>query len=465
MSAAVFGSNYLASKAEFSVTQSPSFLNTTPRALFRSWQFVVVITAVSSAFVTVGCEKAASSKAKSEAGEVKTVAVVRGESFAVQPSVWPTTVRCQGSLFAEEVAVVGAKVPGRVTEVFVDLGDVVTADQPLVQIDQQEFRLLVSQAQAQWTQSRSAVGMKAEDNVNDLNPDNAPPVREARAVWDEAKQAITRLRALSQGDAISDSDLEIAEAAERVAAARYTSAQNSVREKIALIGVQTAALELAQQRLVETTIKAPFAGIVQSRSLAPGTYVQAGQSLITIAKVSTLRFRGSVPERYAQRLQIGQKLKIVSDLGKQTREVTVSRISPTIDPMNRSLVFEADIDNADGKLRSGLFAEAMLDIDPNAQAIVIPTESLVRFAGVDKVWTVVDGMLKEQVVSVGRIDGDRVEITQGLVAGTQLLKRARDGKVAKFESGSPESTKSDAEATTTSEKVSNSAAKVGTLSK
>lgn len=451
-----------------SVTPSHSFFNTAPKS--KWWSDLLIHTALIhtvlfhtvrpalallgiATFFACGCEKPEAPKGKSDAGEVKSVAVVRGESIVVEPSIWPTTVRCQGSLFAEEIAVVGAKVPGRVTEVFVDLGDAVAAEQPLVQIDQQEFRLMVAQAQAQWTQSRSAVGMKPEDSVADLNPDNAPPVREARAVWDEAKQAITRLRALSQGDAISDSDLEIAEAAERVAAARYTSAQNSVREKIALIGVQTALLELAQQRLVDTTIKAPFSGIVQSRSLAPGTYVQAGQSLITIAKVSTLRFRGSVPERYAQRLQIGQKLKIVSDLGKQTREVTVSRISPTIDPMNRSLVFEADIDNADGKLRSGLFAEGMLDIDPTAKAIVIPTESLVRFAGVDKVWTIVDGKLKEQVVSVGRIDGDRVEITQGLIEGTQLLKRARDGKVAKFEQGAPEPAKTESSTSPSSEKV------------
>ncbi len=98
-------------------------------------------------------------------------------------------------------------------------------------IDAQEYRLQADQADAQLSQARAAVGLKPGDPLESLNPDNAPPVREAKAVLDEATKALARLRTLKGGDAVSESDLEVAESAERVAAARLASAQNSVREK------------------------------------------------------------------------------------------------------------------------------------------------------------------------------------------------------------------------------------------
>ncbi len=182
----------------------------------------------------------------------------------------------------------------------VDLGDHVAAGAPLVQLDSSEYELMVSQSEAQLTQARSAVGLKPNDPLEALNPDNAPPVREARAIWNEAKQSITRIRELSQRDAISDTELEVAEAAERVAEAKLASAQNSVREKIAMISVAQAQLGLAKERLRETTILAPFDGLVQGRQVAEGSFVQTGQALFTIVRVDKLRFRASVPERFAQ---------------------------------------------------------------------------------------------------------------------------------------------------------------------
>ena len=362
--------------------------------------------------------------------------IVQGTAFAVEPLQWPKLVKCQGTLIADVVTTIGAKVAGRISEVPVDLGDVACQEDVLVRLDPREFRLLLEQADAQLLQARSAVGLKPGDPIEGLNPDNAPPVRETRAVWDEAKKAVDRIRQLSNRDAVSIADLDLAESAERVASARYSSAQNGVREKIALIAVQSALRDLALQRLEETIVRAPFKGAIESRLVAAGTYVQAGQSLMSISKTTVLRFRGSVPERFAQQLKMGQQLELAFDLSEQVRTVPISRISPSLDQVNRSLVFEANIDNPDGLLRSGLFAEGVIQIDSEAKAIVIPTSALVRFAGVDKVWKIVDGKLKEQVVGLGRQKAEWIEIRTGLSSGDQLLLEGKDGKIARFESKS-----------------------------
>jgi RND family efflux transporter MFP subunit len=379
-----------------------------------------------------GCTKSETIKAVEPPKEV----FVRGKSLVVSQVVWPKLTKCQGTLIANEVTTVGSKVSGQIASVVADLGDIVSKEAILVQLDTKDFKLQADQSDAQLLQARSAVGLRNEDPIESLNPDNAPPVREARAVWDETKQAVDRTRQLSARDAVSATDLELAETAERVASARYSSAQNGVREKIAMISVQKALRDLAHQRLSEATIRAPFGGVIESRFVSTGTYIQAGQPLMTIADTSTLRFRGSVPERFSQQIRIGQRIDLEFDLSDQVRNVTISRISPSLDPANRSLVFEANIDNADGELRSGLFGEGIITLDPEAKGIAIPTSAMVRFAGVDKVWKIIDGKVKEQAVTFGRQADDLIEIRSGIAVGDRILLNGKDGKQGTFESES-----------------------------
>ena len=390
--------------------------------------------------LSVGCKPDAKSPTAGKDAKPEPP-TIRGIPLVVKPQSTPVYVRTQGSLLADEISTIGAKVPGRIVEVLVDLGDAVTKDQPLVKIDQQEYQLLVLQAEAQLTQARSAVGLKTGDPLSALNPDNAPPVREAKAVYNESQQNVGRIRRLAKQNAISETDLEAAEAAERVAEAKLASAQNSVREKIALISVQTALLDLAKQRLVETVTYAPFDGIIQNRTATPGAFVSTGQPLFSIVRNKVLRFRASVPERYAQKLAIGQKVILKLDRGKE-REAKVSRISPSIEQQSRSLAFEADVDNEDQALRTGVFAEAEVIIDPEALGLAVPLKSVVRFAGVDKVFKVVDGMVKDQIVQLGRQIGDKVEILKGLVEGETILQDAAKARAGKFDPN-PEPPKAD----------------------
>ncbi len=391
----------------------------------------------------IGCENHATPQ-PSEKGAKAEPPLVPGTPLVIKPQTLPIIVRTQGSLIADEVSTIGAKVPGRITEVLVDLGDSVKKDQPLVKIDPLEYQLQVSQSEAQLSQARAAVGLKPEDPLSALRPDNAPPVREARAIFDEAKQNVVRLRQLSQRNAISDTDLEAAESAERVAEAKLASAQNSVREKIALISVQTALLDLARQRLVDTVTHAPFDGIIQNRTATEGAFVTTGQPLFSLVRNKVLRFRASIPERYAQKLTIGQTVILKLD-NKVERKVAVTRISPTIDLQSRSLTFEADVDNEDQQLRTGLFAEAEVILDPSAEGLVIPMKSVVRFAGVDKVFKIVDGMVKEQAVQLGRQVADRVEIVKGLAEGDTILQEAAKARAGKFDpaASKPQSDKAD----------------------
>jgi membrane fusion protein, multidrug efflux system len=379
---------------------------------------------------------------------------ISAEVLVVQSSLFPAKVRAQGSLVADEVTVVGAKVAGRVADVHVDVGDVVAKGAPLVSLDRSEFQLEVSLAQAQLVQARAALGLNADDPLEQLVPEKSPPVREARAVWDESKTRIERLQRLRLKNAATQEDVDQAVAAERVAEARHASAMNGVLEKIAQIRVRSAELALAQQRLDDTAVVAPFDGQVQERHVAHGSFVPVGQSIVTLVRTSTLRFRGTMPERSAQRLALGQEvsLTIESVSGPITGKIT--RISPVVLERNRSLMFEVELPNADGRLRTGLFAEAAVVVDPAARAILVPPSSVVEFAGTEKVWKVVEGVAREQVVETSHRSAEGIEITSGLAEGDVILRDASRGRVARIqpttstaESSSPPSSEQPAAAT------------------
>ena len=358
--------------------------------------------------------------------------VIAPEVLEVQETAWPRTVRSQGNLVADEVVVIAARIAGRVEQVSVDLGDRVAADAPVAVLDQEEFKLQVALAEAQLTQSRSALGMKAADLVDQLDPLMSPPVREAQAVLDDLHTRTERLRPLRERNAVTQEVLDTAVAAEEVAEARYTSAYNGVLEKIAQIRVRSAELALAKQRLVDAAIMAPFEGLVQQRHVAKGSYVQIGDPIATLVRTSTLRFQGTLPERQAMRIALGQEVRLFIESVPEPRIAKITRISPVITEQSRSLMFEAAVDNADGSLQTGLFAEAEVVVDPTSQAIAIPPAAITEFAGAEKVWKVVDGVAQEQIVETARRGDTAVEIISGLAPGDTILTSAAEGKIARI---------------------------------
>lgn len=405
-----------------------------PIVLSGRW-WLVVMTWMVGIGSLVGCNGKPEVALQSDKG-VET-AELTAETLTVQPKSWPTVVRCQGTLYADEDSAIGARVSGRVARVHVDLGDHVKAGDPLVSLETDEFELLVSQVEAQLNQARSAVGLTGSEATDSLDPESSPPVRQERAVWNEAKASLERASSLKKQGAISQGEFDIVASAERVAEARYAAALNSVREKLAMIAVKRVELSLAQQRLADAVIRAPFDGQVLNRRIAPGGYVSAGDAVAKLVRTNPIWFHGTLPERYASRLETGLKIEIRIASSAEPLVAEVSRISPSLDMASRSLSFEVRIDNPDQQIRAGLFASAEVVLDPDAKSLVIPESAVHAFAGAEKVWKLVDGIAQQFDISSGVRRGGCVEIVEGLVEGDQVLTDASMGRVARVTSPQP----------------------------
>lgn len=394
--------------------------------IFRTTFLAIATLAVGG---LAGCHKSPGPASAPEAA--KPPEPIEAEVVTVALETWPSIVRCQGSLVADDQTILGSRVAGLVRETLVDVGDHVKPGQTLVALDDSEFKLQLAAAEAALLQARALIGLKPGDPVSKLDPQNAPPVREARATWDDTKGRSERWQRLRSQNAVTEEELQALIAAEKVAEARLASAINGVNSNIAQVAVRSAEVDQAKQRLRDANILAPFAGAVQQRMIAAGTFVQIGTPLLTLVRLDVLRFRGSVPERLATQLKIGQNVRLSIESIAEPVDAKITRINPALDMASRSLTFEALLDNKEGELRPGLFAEAQLTIDPAAQAVVVAGSSLVEFAGAQKVWRVVDGSAKEQMVRPGRRSEGLVEIVEGLTAGDQILINGSLGRVAK----------------------------------
>lgn len=354
----------------------------------------------------------------------------------VEPRAWRATVLAQGGLVVDESTVIGARVAGRISEVAVEVGQRVAAGDVLVRLDDTELRLRVVQAQAQLGRARAALGLDpvaetvaGTGSVSDadaVDVADAPEVVRERARLDEARAQLARLEPLANRNAVSRSDLDAGVAAVAVAEATLAAAVQQIEEKVALVKVHRAQLALAREAWEQAVIRAPFEGLVQSRhGSASGASVQIGDPLVTLVRTDPLRFRGTVPERQALKLREGQAVTVRLDGVAEPIRAHVSRISPVLDELSRTLVFEADIPNPAGLLRSGLFAQADVVVDAEAETLVVPASSVLEFAGTEKVLLLGPGGESRAVpVRTGRRAEGLVEIVSGLSAGDLVVQHA-----------------------------------------
>ena len=142
----------------------------------------------------------------------------------------------------------------------------------------------------------------AQGQERDDGPSSVPTANHLKK--QEAKEELITKKALSA------SELLQFQTTQAVAEARYNSALNSVRDKIAQIGVREAELLLARESLADAIVSAPFDGRVQLKSVSPGAFVRVGDALVTLVKTDLLRFRGIIPERYALKLKLGQEVQL-----------------------------------------------------------------------------------------------------------------------------------------------------------
>ncbi|HEY0174129.1 MAG TPA: efflux RND transporter periplasmic adaptor subunit [Pyrinomonadaceae bacterium] len=348
-------------------------------------------------------------------GEPRQVKVGRVEELPVGASVNVT-----GTLAAQDEATLSVKVPGRLSSIAVDLGSVVRRGQVVAQVEQQDYRLRVQQAEAALQQARARLGLAPQGDSDGFDPESTGTVRQARAVLEEARQNRQRVTQLVESGVVARAEYEAADAAFKVAQARYQDAVEEIRNRQALLSQRRTELSLARQALADTVVVAPFDGLVQERVASVGEYLGAAAPVVTVVRVNPLRFRGEVPERDAATVRAGQQVRVTVEGDGGLYVGRIVRLSPTINQQNRVLVVEAEIANSGG-LRPGGFARAEIVTNSGDMAVTVPANAVVTFAGIEKVVTVENGKAKEKPITTGRRADTWTEVLSGVGVGEAVV--------------------------------------------
>lgn len=339
----------------------------------------------------------------------------------------PRTVLVNGTLQARDELVLGFQVAGRLSELHVDFGDTVVADQLLAALDRRDFDLDVARAEATYNQARAQLGLAGTDGAApvQLDLEATASVREAQAVLADAVLQRDRAKELVDQKLKPPAELDAATSAYEVARSRLQRARDQVRTWLAELEVRRQELEVSKKRRLDAEIKAPWPGNVSVRSAAVGQYLSVGSPVLTLLRTDPLRLRLEVPERAAAEVRPGQQVDFTVDGSDGKYQGKVTRLGSAIDRVNRTLVVEAEVPNQDANLRPGGFCRASIVVADKDPVVAVPQAALVSFAGVDRVFTIVDGKAQEQLVTPGRRIGELVEIREGLMRGAEVVADPR----------------------------------------
>lgn len=283
--------------------------------------------------------------------------------------------------------VIYAKVTGFVKAVGVDKGDAVKAGQVLAEIEMPELEAELSKYEAESAALKPALDFAQQEYDRMLKAQKASPALILPQMLEKAKSELDKARAS--------------------------------------FDVVNANAKKARVMLGYAKIAAPFDGILSARHVDAGALVNASASkMFEIVDASTIRLQIPVTELETTLVSAGKPVKAQIDaLGAASSPVegSISRVAFALDPGTRTMLAEADLNNADLRLRPGMYAIAKIAVEEHENVMLIPADGLVMEKTSAFVFTLVDGKAKKNPVAIGFNDGVNVEIRSGLDASATVL--------------------------------------------
>lgn len=348
---------------------------------------------VIAVLLAAGCGGGKEQGGGGTAGESVAVKVIRVETqTAEEPVQYSATVKP-----AEEANISG-KVMARVERVRVSEGDAVRAGQLLVELQGEDVRARLAQANA--------------------------GVAEANALFENAKKNLERFEALFSGKAATQKELDDVRVAYESASARLQAARQIKRE--------------VEEVLQDIEIVAPFDGVVTKTYVDPGDMTTPGRPVVTIENARRLEIAASVPESQIEHLSVGMPVRVLIPAGAGARSSdefitgSIDQIVPSADPASHQFEVKVFIENPGGSVRSGMFARLVVSRSL-VDRLMVPSVAMVRRGQLEGLFVVEeDGRARLRWVRTGRVVGENVEVLAGIDPGETVViesvSRLKDGQ-------------------------------------
>lgn len=324
----------------------------------------------------------------------------------------PIKLAANGNIAAWQEAIIGAESSGlRLTEVRVNVGDVVKAGQVLATFSSDSVQADVAQARAS--------------------------LLEAQANAFDAAGNAERARSLQSSGALSTQQINQYQTTEKTAKARAEAAR-------AVLGAQ-------QLRGRQTQVLAPDSGVISARTATVGSVVGSGAELFRMIRQGRLEWRAEVTSAELGRIGVGTPVSVVPASGGELRG-KVRMVAPSVDPQTRTALVYVDLPpmtkasaglsspagaaepalpgrrgseprevGSVGAAKAGMFARGEFELGAT-EALTVPQRALVVRDGFNYLFQLGEGnRVSQRKVQTGRLVGERVEVVSGLPADARIV--------------------------------------------
>lgn len=310
----------------------------------------------------------------------------------------PNRIKLSGNIEVTQVDL-SFKIPGRLINRDVDEGQFVSAGQQVAHLDDADFSLRVSQAQAQVDLARAALAeLEAGSRPEEIAQARAAQAqaraaaRAARTRLELANQDLKRNRALYEGkvisqraydetvtaqrtqqDAVFETEAQVARAKANLELVEAGPRRETIEQARARLQVAREGLALARRQLADTVLEAPFDSVVLSKAAEPGAYLNPGSPVVTVGQLAKVYLRAFVGETNLGRIKLDQTVEVRTDTyPDKTYPGRVSYISDSAeftpktvqtDEERAKLMYRVKIElaNPTGELKPGMPADAWID--------------------------------------------------------------------------------------------------------
>ena len=389
----------------------------------HSLVLVVALLAIVAAAATACSSKTSAEEAHAaNVPEPPAIAAVSVESRGID-----RFIKVTGSLTADEQAEVSAETGGRVIATPVERGTRVSEGTVLVRVSPAEASAQLQEAESNAEQIEARLGLEPRDT---FDRKVVPDVMNARASLEWAEAEFGRIRSLLDQKVVSQSEFDQRRTQVEAARQQYLVAQNTAEQSYRSLQAARARVSVSRKALSDTTVRAPFSGIVAERLVSVGDYVTRGTRVVTVVRIDPMRVELTVPEQAVSLVHAGQPVRLTVDAyPDDVFDATIRFVSPSLRADQRALTVEAIAPNADGRLKPGLFATASIQQPHSAPALLVPVTSVETVSGTSRVYVIKDAKVEERVVTLGERVRDQIELTSGVSAG-EIVAAEPNGRLS-----------------------------------
>ncbi|MBR2742823.1 MAG: efflux RND transporter periplasmic adaptor subunit [Clostridia bacterium] len=361
-------------------------------------------------------------------------------TVTVEEGTLDSYVTLSGTIAPKSEIYVVPRVSGKVTAVYVELGQWVNKGQTLFSIDKTDVQAQLSSASAALESARAAyertVGGTAEQTIAQLNA----AVETSRISYEQAQNALERTEALYQAGGATQQAYEQAKSACDLANQQYQLAQtnydltvnkilgeNEKSARAALTQAQ-AAYQTAQNAYNDTEVKAEVSGYIGMSTVAVGGMVSQASPPMSIVDISEVYAEVGLPETVINSIDGTQTVTVeVASMPGEVFTGTIAGISPQTSAGTQTYLAKIAIPNESGELKGGMFASVKFRTDSAKGVLYLPVSAVKDSMSETYVYVVGDDKrAHKQTVTEGLANDEYVEITSGLKVGDEVVVRGQD---------------------------------------